>query len=268
MRLLPVTLFTLCLIAPATAQLPPPNHAGVAMGHVHLNVSDIEQHRQIWIDHFDAVPLEREGLSGVKLPNMLLLFRQREPTGSSPGTVMDHFGLKVRSRAEVLERWRAAGLEVQAEFNGVEGFPNAYLGAPDGIRIELQEDVNLSAKAAGHQLHWILPNNLELRTWYLETFSVRGSKRGRLDTADLPGMNLSFMAPFRTGPDKVETKGRAIDHIGFEVRNLADFCKQLEAKGIRFDEPYRENPETGVATAFLTDPSGVYVELTEGWRQY
>ena len=50
----------------------------------------------------------------------------------------------------------------------------------------------------------------------------------------------------------------------FALRPLASRCK----KGVRFDEPYRENPEIGVATAFLTGPSGVYVELTEGLRQY
>ena len=268
MKLLPVFLLTLLTLAPANAQLPPPNHAGVAMGHVHLNVSDVELHRQIWIDHFDAVPLEREGLAGVKLPGMLLLFRQQEPTGPSPGTVMDHFGLTVRSRAEILDAWRAAGLDVQAEFNGMEGFPNAYLGLPDGIRIELQEDKTLARKAAGHHLHWILANYLELREWYIETFSAVASNRGRLDTADIPGANLSFHASRRPGPAAVGTKGRAIDHIGFEVRNLEAFCKQLEAKGVVFDRPYRENPAIGVATAFLTDPSGVYVELTEGLRQY
>ena len=142
MQRIPVVLLALSVLAPANAQLALPNDTGVAMGHVHLNVRDVEQHRQIWIDHFDAVPLDRERLTGVKMPGMLLLFRRQDLTGPSQGTVLDHFGLKVRSRAEVLERWRAAGMEVQREFTGAAGFPNAYLLAPDGIRIELQQDVD------------------------------------------------------------------------------------------------------------------------------
>jgi catechol 2,3-dioxygenase-like lactoylglutathione lyase family enzyme len=272
MRTLVVVLVALSFIAPASAQLAAPNDQGVAMGHVHLNVSDVELHRQIWIDHFDAVPLEREGLTGVKIPGMILLFRQQEPTGPSRETVLDHFGLKVRSRAEIVDRWRAAGMEVPFEFTGAAGFPNAYLAAPDGLRIELQQDAEQPELAIAHHLHYMKPDHLTLRQWYIETFSAIAGNRGQVDTADLPGINLSFSTPRQRGPHpvpaRVRTRGRTIDHIGFEVSNLEAFCKQLEAKGIVFDRPYRENPDIGVATAFFTDPFGVYVELTEGLRHY
>ena len=60
------------------------------------------------------------------------------------------------------------------------------------------------------------------------------------------------------------TKGRAVDHIGFEVKNLEAFVKGLEAQGVKFDVPYRPVPQLGIAVAFFTDPWGAYVELTEG----
>ena len=269
MRLLRLVVLTVALLVPVDAQLAPPNDVGVAMGHVHLNVRDVEQHRQIWIDHFDAVPLEREGLIGVKIPGMILLFRQQEPTGPSEGSVVDHFGLKVRSRAEIVDRWRAAGMEVGREFTGAAGFPNAYVLAPDGVKIELQQDVEQPELAIAHHLHFMRTDFSELRSWYIETFSAVPSMRGRINTADIPGINLSFSS--RRGPAPVaavETKGRTLDHIGFEVRDLEALCERLEASGIEFDRPYGENPEQGIATAFFTDPSGVYVELTEGLRQY
>ena len=50
--------------------------------------------------------------------------------------------------------------------------------------------------------------------------------------------------------------------------NLEAFCNKLEAKGIQLDIPYRKIPRLGLGRAFLTDPSGVYVELTEGLDQY
>ena len=61
------------------------------------------------------------------------------------------------------------------------------------------------------------------------------------------------------------TKGRAIDHIGFEIRNLEAFCKKLQAKGITFDVPFRDVPAIGLKIAYITDPYGVYIELTEGY---
>ena len=38
----------------------------------------------------------------------------------------------------------------------------------------------------------------------------------------------------------------------------------LEAKGIKIEAPIRQVPNTKVKIAFLTDPFGTYIELTEG----
>ena len=265
MTLLSILVLSLLFLVPASAQLSPPHDAGVAMGHVHLNVRDVEQHKKIWIDHFGAMPLEREGLPGVKIPGMLLVFRQREPSGGTEGTVMDHFGLKVPNLANALAAWRAAGYEVQAEFTGTEGFPNAYLKAPDDVKIELQQDVDLPHTAIAYHLHFYGMDHMTLLDWYVETFAAFKRKRGHHDAADVPGMNLTFNTPKQPRPG---TKGRALDHIGFEVKNLEAFCKKLEAKGVKFDIPYREVPRLGLGVAFLTDPSGVYIELTEGLDKY
>jgi catechol 2,3-dioxygenase-like lactoylglutathione lyase family enzyme len=76
---------------------------------------------------------------------------------------------------------------------------------------------------------------------------------------------LTFNTPKEA---RAGTKGRALDHIGFEVRHLEEFCKTLEAKGIKLDGPYSEIPLLGLGLAFFTDPAGAYVELTEGLDQY
>ena len=255
----------LVLQVEASAQLAGPNDAGVGMGHVHLNVRDVELHKRLWIDHFGAVPLRRGGLEGVKLPGMLILFRQQEPTAGSEGTVLDHVGLKVRSLPDTLARWREGGFKVQREFKGTEGFPNAYLMTPDEVKIELQEDTTLPQQAIAYHLHYMLADQAKLRDWYAETFSMISGKRGTHEAADVPGMNLSFTPVMRAAPG---TKGRAIDHVGFEVKNLEAFCRKLEARGVTFDVPYRRLPEQGLAMAFLTDPFGVVIELTEGLDTY
>ena len=64
------------------------------------------------------------------------------------------------------------------------------------------------------------------------------------------------------------TPGTTVDHIGFEVRNLAEFLKKLEAKGQKLDVAFREVPAIGLNISYLTDPMGVYIEMTEGYTGY
>lgn len=79
--------------------------------------------------------------------------------------------------------------------------------------------------------------------------------------ADLPGGGLNFSQS--TEPMR-PTRSRALDHIGFEVKNLEEFCKSLEAQGIKLDVPFRKVPALNITLAFVTDPWGTYIELNEG----
>ena len=76
-----------------------------------------------------------------------------------------------------------------------------------------------------------------------------------------PGVTLNFSP----SPDPVVgTPGRAVDHIGFEVKNLEAFTKKLQADGIKLDRPYTKVAALDIAIAFITDPWGTSIELTEG----
>ena len=88
--------------------------------------------------------------------------------------------------------------------------------------------------------------------------------------ADLPGVGymLNF---FRWEGDQsithAPTAGRVYDHVGYEVRGLEAFSKELEGKGIKLTRPYRKDPAmNNMGTAALVDPWGVSIELTEGLR--
>lgn len=267
MKKLMLTLALLLAVAgPARAQLSPMNAAGITYGHVHLNVSDIEVQKKLWIDIFGGVWVQKGPLMTVKFPNMLIAFQARKPEGPSQGTVMDHFGFKVKSMPDMLAAVRAAGYTVTQEFTGAEGFPNAYFNGPDGLRVEMQEDKTLSAKAIPNHIHFWTPEFEKLLDWYVDTFSLTKRNRGTIKTtADAGTVNLSFQT---SQTPVVGTKGRAIDHIGFEVKDLAAFVKQLEAKGQKFDVAYREIPQIGLKIAYITDPQGTYIELTQGYTEY
>lgn len=112
-----------------------------------------------------------------------------------------------------------------------------------------------------HHIHWFDTAVLDTQAWYARMFGAKPGKRLKFEAADLPGVNLTFSPSERpTAP----TRGRALDHIGFEIKGLEGFVKRLEAKGVKFDVPYRKLPELGISIAFFTDPWGAYVELTEG----
>ncbi len=266
MRLLLTAAVTSLLVSPASAQLAVPNDAGLTYGHVHLNVTDMELHTQLWVEHFGGVVVQKGFLTTVRLPGFLVVFTEAEPTGPSQGSVMDHFGFKVRNMAKFLAKWRAAGREVDSEFTGAEGLPNAYVTMPDGARVELQEDQGLSVEVAGYHIHFFTQEFEELLDWYLDVFGLELRPRGRIpSTTNVPGMNLSFGT---AGEALAATRGRAIDHIGFELDDLEAFCEQLKAKGIEFQVEYREIDSIELKIAFITDPSGVYIELTEGYDAY
>jgi catechol 2,3-dioxygenase-like lactoylglutathione lyase family enzyme len=106
-----------------------------------------------------------------------------------------------------------------------------------------------------------VPQIDEQRAWYEKIFGAKPGMTGRFQAADVPGVNLRWN---RAECRLSGIKGTSVDHIGFEVANLEAFCKQLEAEGVQFDLPYRSVERIGLSIAFLTDPWGVNIELTEG----
>jgi catechol 2,3-dioxygenase-like lactoylglutathione lyase family enzyme len=137
----------------------------------------------------------------------------------------------------------------------------AFVMGPDETKVELIENTTIPHPIQLHHVHWAAADGAAMQAWYVEHFGAVAGTRINQPAADLPGVNLTF-APDTTA--LVPTRGRSLDHIGFEVRNLQAFVRDLEAKGVRMDRGYTEVSALGIAVAFLTDPWGTYVELTEG----
>ena len=181
-------------------------------------------------------------------------------------TVMDHFGFKVRDIQKFIDKWEAAGLEMGRVFTGAEGQTNAYVTLPDGVYVELQEDQGLHEEITGYHVHYFTSGHEELLNWYAEHFDLEVRPRGSIaTTTNVPGMNISFG---NSNTPRQATRGAALDHIGFEFDNLKAFCDELTAKGIEFDVPFRDIPAIGLKIAFITDPWGGYIELTEGYDDF
>jgi glucose/arabinose dehydrogenase len=281
-------------------QLASANQAGVAMGHLHFRVKDVEANKRFWTAlggadvgaafrrpeaadvgaAFRRPAAEAASTAIVKLTDVIIFLTQGESSGVSDGAVVNHVAFRVPSLATV----EAAGLKVErlANFPGV-----AYVRTPEGERVELFEDAakNLTftqdagfkdvfaerhnkpvaAAIAAHHVHLYVPDAPAVaaaKAWYVKMFGGIPGKRSNYDAVDLPGINFNFsVAPKPAQP----TKGRMLDHIGFEVINLAAFSKKLESMGVTLDTPYRKNAD-GIAEASFTDPWGTSIELTEGLR--
>jgi catechol 2,3-dioxygenase-like lactoylglutathione lyase family enzyme len=131
--------------------------------------------------------------------------------------------------------------------------------------VELFENKALTMPIALHHIHFASQQVDEMKAWYVKMFNARPGKRGSFEAADLPGVNLTWSP----SPDPVGgTAGRALDHIGFEVRDLENYCKKLEAMGVTFSRPYTKVASLNIAIAFFTDPFGTYIELTEGLDKF
>ena len=257
-----LTIVAIALAGSLGAQLAPPNEAGMRMGHVHLNVRDVEAHKKFWVSQVGAKAIRVGKAEGVEIPGLIVLFRKQEPTGTVAGGVIDHLGLKIRKLDELIARFKAAGSKVEEPRMGRENTLQTYVTGPDDFRLELVEDSSIAAPVVSHHLHYFLADPIPVKRWYVQNLLVKPGMRGPYEAGDIPGMNLSF-APLRAGPT-MAMKGRVMDHVSFDVRDLKRFCVFLEDNGIKFDTPYRKDPELGIWTVMFTDPWGAYIELTEG----
>lgn len=261
----------------AAAQSDWASEGPVVHGHHHLNVTDRAAHERFWGETLGGIATPWRDVHMFKFPNALVLLTDRESTGGTIGSVVNHIGFWVPDARATLEKLRAAGYPIITERelpnadvdNGVlcpegAGYCLGYVLAPDDVKVEIMGNRSQTMPIQHHHIHFNTPDVEKLRAWYVEMFDAVPGMNGNFKVADLPGVNLRFSET----PKMVGIKGRSLDHIGFEVDDLEAFCKKLEAKGVTLDRPYTRIDELNLAIAFLTDPDGTYIELTEGLDKY
>jgi catechol 2,3-dioxygenase-like lactoylglutathione lyase family enzyme len=254
-------------VSPAFAQLVEPNQVGVRMGHMHLAVTDVDAQKQFWTSVLGGTVVRNGPLELIQFPGVYVMLRKVDAPPPSPaGSIVNHFGFIVKDMKGALERWKAAGVKIEPTENPNE----VYVLAPDGIRVEVYGEPALPTPISMNHIHYY-PNDIPaIKAWYVKAFGANPGRRPcigclsrpqMIEADDLPGVNLSFSP---SNKPTLPTRGRAIDHVGFEVSDLKAFVASLEAKGIKTEGPIREVPNTKLKIAFLTDPLGTYIELTEG----
>jgi catechol 2,3-dioxygenase-like lactoylglutathione lyase family enzyme len=284
-RLLIFALPLLSLVATvptASAQLLVARDGPVVYGHHHLNTTNMDAQKKFFVETLGGtlVKIGTNQQEIIKFPNVLIFFRPMQaPTGGTIGTTVNHIGFSVPDIKPVVEKIRANGYqmitrtevaatqEVKDDIAAVNADTSiAFALGPDDVKVELVQVKTQKPPIQLHHVHFFGPQNAEMQAWYVKTFGARARSApgSAFVSADLPGVALNF-TPSPT--PVVGTQGRALDHIGFEIKNLEAFTKKLEADGIKLEIAYRKVPALNIAIAFIKDPWGTYIELTEGLDQ-
>ena len=252
------TLAALLFCGSAQAQLAAPNASGISAGHTHLVVPDVAKHREIW-KSLGAVEQASGRLQLLGFPGMYILLREGTPTLPSSQTSANHIGFSVNNYADIKAKLDAIGVTYVID-NTETGQVIADL--PDGVRIEIAVDTAQVEPIIFHHTHIAALDGATLRDWYVNVFGAEVGERRGLPSAVVPGGRVDFLPAREVAP--AGTQGAAIDHIGFEVADMAAFKAKMDSMGIAFNRGPERIDDINLTIAFITDPVGTYIEITEG----
>jgi catechol-2,3-dioxygenase len=190
-------LVSIVTATPSFAQLATPNAAGAAIGHIHINATDVEAQSRFWTTVGGQI-VQRDKLTMVQVP----------------------------------------------------------------VRVEIYGNAAMATPTQMHHIHLMVADPTAAQKWYEQHFGATAGKRLTFETANVPGTEIALS---KADAPLAPTKGRSVDHIGFEVKNLDGFVAKLQAAGIKTDAAIRNSTNaTGLRIVFITDPWGTEIELTEG----
>jgi catechol 2,3-dioxygenase-like lactoylglutathione lyase family enzyme len=266
-------------LASCWAQIYPPNEMGVSLGQWHTIAPDVETAKKFW-GVLGGTPIKIDGVDAMKFPGVFVFIVKGTPTGPSVGTGINHVGFGALNVLNAVANLEAAGYKVARVNNSpLNGQHVAQLANPDGVEVEITEEAGVDPYPRlpegrlieSNHIHFSFgPVNDEgrktMQAWYVKTFGAKPRPLGRELTGDIPG--VKFMRFGFPSEGLVPTKGRAVDYMGYEVKDLEAFCKKLEASGVKLTAPYSKSRHKSFASAEMVDPWGITIELTEGLNKF
>ena len=258
--------FGLTLVAgTAAAQPAPVNQAGVTMGHWHIASKDVEANKKLFVAMGGKLFMPG-GQPLIMFPGLYisLVLGNEKGEGGSVGSVVNHVGFIVDNVQKRVAEWKAKGVKVLpggALPGGGNRLDQAYVETPDGVRMEILEDKMQTVPIRNEHIHFFLPaaEIPKAVEWYAKTFGGQAATRNNAPVVNLPGVQLRFNpADTKQAP----TRGRVLDHIGFDTNDHPAVVKRLEGMGIKLDQPVGKGA-TGNTITYITDPWGTRIEIVQ-----
>jgi catechol 2,3-dioxygenase-like lactoylglutathione lyase family enzyme len=247
-------------IGTAAAQPAPFNQTGVTMGHWHIASKDVEANKKLFLAMGGKLFMPG-GNPLIMFPGLYINLNlgTEKGDGGTQGSVVNHVGFIVDNVQARVAQWKAAGVKVLPGGNG--RLDQAYVETPDGVRMEILEDKTQGVAIRNEHVHLSLPDAEipKAQAWYAKTFGGKAGTRNNAPVVDIPGVQIRFA---KADTKQAPTRGRVLDHIGFDVKDHAAFVKKIEAEGIKLDEPVRK-AANGSTLTYITDPWGTRIEIIQ-----
>lgn len=298
-RLLPAAMLLCMASTSALAQIASFNEAGVAAGHEHLSTTNQEAYNAFWtaIGGIQQPMAPGGNTQIIKFPGVVLMAQNAggrgrggagargaapggaatgaapaappapatppAPPASSVGSSIDYLGFKVKDLKGTLAKLAAINIQPMPGATARQ----AFVMSPDNLKVGLKEDASLSTAVASDEVMEKVPSAAEASAWYAKWFGAKIVKDGNDTVAQIPGVNIRFS---ETKETMAPTQGRALDHLGMEVRNLEAFMAKMAAGGVNVASGYRGLNATQIppltSLGFIVDPWGTRIELNEGFK--
>ena len=244
----------------ASAQPAPFNQVGVTMGHWHIASKDVDANKKLFLAMGGKLFMPG-GNPLIMFPGLYinLVLQDEKGDGGTVGSVVNHVGLIVDNVQKRVAQWKAAGVAV---LPGNNNRPDqAFVVTPDGVRMEILEDKTQAMAIRGEHVHLSVPESEvpKAQAWYAKTFGGTAGTRNGAPVVDIPGVQIRFAT---ADAKQAATRGRVLDHIGFDVKTHTVFVAKLQSEGIKLDEPVRKSA-AGNTITYITDPWGTRIEIVE-----
>jgi catechol 2,3-dioxygenase-like lactoylglutathione lyase family enzyme len=251
---------SLAMAGAAFAQPAPFNDAGVTMGHWHLISKDVEANKKLFLAMGGKLFMPG-GAPLIMFPGLYINLNlgMENGEGGTVGSVVNHVGFIVDDVQKRTAEWKAAGVAVLPGNDGRKD--QAYVVTPDGVRMEILEDKTQTVPIRNEHVHLSLTEAEipKAQVWYAKTFGGKAGMRNNAPVVDLPGVQIRFA---KADTKQAVTRGRILDHIGFDVKDHPAIVRKIEADGIKLDQAVAKSA-AGNTITYITDPWGTRIELVQ-----
>jgi catechol 2,3-dioxygenase-like lactoylglutathione lyase family enzyme len=248
-----LVLLAVCgLVLPVAAETLPYDH-------MHMVASDPAAAVQWYAKYMGGEDVGRA--DRLKFGDTWFIFMKKDAgfPGSS-GSSVDHIGISFPDLDAKMKEFVAAGLKTTGEIKSLGALKYGFVEDPWGTLVEVMQDPET---LGFNHIHLVGPDPEGILDWYENAFGgTRAKFKGVLPALKYGGVWI-LVTPSQE--ERAPTKGRSIDHLGWEVPDMAKTAKELKEKGVTFTMEPRDfpNKDIAIAIAFVEGPGGARIELVQ-----
>lgn len=239
------------------------NSIAAPYDHIHLTATNVDEAVAWYVKHFGGEAGRFRRSADINLPidrvyygDVAVIFFNREPTGGSVGTGVDHISFSQTNVEETIANIVADGGSQIGNIIEFAGMQLGFVEDPWGTKIEIIDDPELRGT---HHLHLSSPDPQGTLQWYADNLG------GRMETfgGALPGLHYDSIWLFvsQSQSELEPTEGRAMDHLGWAFPDLSAAADTLKSNGVEFTMEPRDF--RGIRISFIEGPDGVRIELVQ-----